>query len=84
MRSHIISRTDKKYKNTIIKGEDSKIVKLNLQNDWNFLPNYDFYKVFRLLAKNKDEKCEIICDSSYHTQGKKKSISSTKNNIFKL
>jgi hypothetical protein len=46
------------------------------------LPNYDFDKVFKLLAKNKEEKCPIIYSRSDYGSDKKW-VSDKKNAIFK-
>jgi len=52
----------KKRKNNIlteIKGEDGKIAIINL-NNLEFLPNYNFDNVFKLLAKEGEKTCHII------------------------
>jgi hypothetical protein len=74
----------KKRKNNIlteIKGEDGKIVKINL-NNFEFLPNYNFENVFKLLAKNKEEKCPIVQSMSSY-ESRKKWMSSKESKEFK-
>lgn len=66
---------------TIIKDQDGKINKINLAK-WDFIPNCEFDLIDKLLAKAGDEKVEILCDSSYHTQRIDR-ISATKTNKFK-
>lgn len=57
-----------KYKNkTIIKDEKGNKNLIDIRN-WPFIPNYNFNKIKKILAKKNDEKCKIIRDSSYHTQ----------------
>lgn len=72
-----------KQKNTTpteVKGADGKIVKLNVVN-WRFLPNYDFNKVYKLLATNNEDVCDIIYDFAY--EARKKYISKHRTEIFK-
>ena len=71
----------KQYTSTEIKGEDNKIINLNL-SEWNFLPNYNFDKIYNLLSKDQNNNCEIIYSvSSYETR--KKWISSDRTNEYK-
>jgi len=57
-------------KETIIKDELNKINKENLKM-WNFLPNYNFENIKKLIANENDEKCKIIYDvNKYETRKK--------------
>jgi hypothetical protein len=76
---YIIKKT-KQTQNTMIKGEDNKIIELNL-NEWNFLPNYNFEKIQKLLSTNQEDTCKIIYSvSNYETR--KKWIKSTKDEKY--
>jgi hypothetical protein len=61
----------KKYKNTIIKGDDGKLYELDL-NKWNFLPNYNFENVYKLLAIDDEERCQIIYNRTNYGSDNKK------------
>jgi tRNA1(Val) A37 N6-methylase TrmN6 len=55
-------------KNTIIKGQDKKIYEIDLRK-WNFIPNYDFYKIEKLIENNN--KLNIISSRSAYGHDKK-------------
>lgn len=67
---------------TTIKGEDGKTYQANL-TQLPFIPNGMFEELFALVAKDGEDRVEIIADSSYHTQGKVDSLSRDKKNGFK-
>lgn len=67
---------------TIIMGEDKKKIEFDL-NKVPFIPNGMFKEIYDLVAKDGEEKVEIIADSSYHTQGKSDFVSKEKNKEFK-
>jgi len=66
---------------TIIKGEDGKINKINLKK-WNFIPNMMFDEIEKLIAKNNKNTLDVnYYRSDYGAD--KKWVSKTKNNEFK-
>ena len=71
----------KKYTLTEIKGEDNKIVKINLEG-WNFLPNYNFENIYKLLANNAEQLCKIIYSVSNY-ESRKKWVNNKKDKEFK-
>jgi hypothetical protein len=71
----------KKYKKTIVKGEDGKIIEIDLE-EWNFLPNYNFNEINKLLAKNNMKSCNIIYGVSNY-ESRKKWVKKEKNNEYK-
>ena len=52
---------------TIIKGQDGKLVEMDIAN-MPFIPNGMFEEVKKLIANNGEERVEIINNSSYHHQ----------------
>jgi hypothetical protein len=52
---------------TIIKGQDGKLVEMDIAN-MPFIPNGMFEEVKKLIANNGEERVEIINNSAYHTQ----------------
>uniref|UniRef100_A0A6C0H914 Helicase ATP-binding domain-containing protein n=1 Tax=viral metagenome TaxID=1070528 RepID=A0A6C0H914_9ZZZZ len=55
-------------KDTEIKGQDAKIYNIDLIN-WNFIPNYDFYNIGKLI--DSDDKANIIASRSAYGHDKK-------------
>ena len=53
---------------TLIKvsGEDGKLNSINL-NDWNWLPGNNFELIKSILAKDDEQKCELIQSTDYRT-----------------
>jgi hypothetical protein len=64
-----------KYKKTTILDENKEINNIDLK-DYNWLPNCDFKLIDKLIAKNNDEKLNILNDFNYSRL--KKDIVSTK------
>lgn len=54
---------------TKVKDEQGLEHKINLSL-WPWLPNAEFETIQRLFAKEDEERCPIICDSSYHSARK--------------
>lgn len=69
------------YKNTIIKDENGKLQNLYL-NNWIFIPNYDFDKIYKILALGDIKKCNII-KRMYSYSSIKKNISKEKTEEYK-
>lgn len=67
------------FKNTYIKGQDNKLYNINLQN-WNFIPNYDFDKIHKLI--DSTDKLEVLSSRSAYGHDKAW-ISKTKDDIHK-
>lgn len=69
---------------TIIKDQDCNIIKINISK-LPFIPNSKIIEVINLIAKNKEEKVELIWNCFYHTQSKEKdgTMSREKNNDIK-
>ncbi len=65
---------------TIVKDQDGVKVTISLV-DKSFIPNSQIEKVYSMLAKKDEERCEIIGDSSYHTQ-RSEIMSNEKNDKF--
>jgi len=68
------------YKNTIILDEDGNKNEINLR-EWTWLPNSQFIKINKLLAKKDDERCPIIQSMSAY-EPRKKWMSKTKDDVF--
>ena len=68
------------YKNTIIVDEDGNKNEINLR-EWTWLPNSQFIKINKLLAKKDDERCPIMYNSSPY-EPRKKWMSKTKDDVF--
>ena len=62
-----------------IKGQDGKTFEVDITK-YEFIPNANFEKIFSLVGNNKEDKVEIISDSSYHHQ--RNHISKTQNCEF--
>lgn len=54
-------------KETLIKCQDGSFEVVNI-SEMQFIPNGMFNDIVNLVAKDVDEKVEVIADSSYHTQ----------------
>lgn len=52
---------------TVIKDQDGVVVTASLVGK-NFIPNSQIEKVYSMFAQADEKRCEIIGDSSYHTQ----------------
>ena len=72
----------KQYKNTIIKGDDGKLYDLDL-NKWNFLPNYNFENVYKLIANDNEVRCQIIYNRTNYGSDNKKWVRKIKNEEYK-
>jgi hypothetical protein len=66
---------------TVIKDENGKVMEHDL-NELPFIPHFDFDVLKKILAKDGEEKCEVIFDSNYHTQNEFK-MSPVQNDEFK-
>lgn len=75
-----ILKNCKTYRETAIVDQNGVSSKVNLV-DATFIPNILIAKVFSCLAKNDEEKIEVICNSSYHHQRKGR-MSKTKKSPF--
>jgi hypothetical protein len=65
--------------NTEIKGQDNKLYKIDLRK-WNFIPNYDFYNIGKLIDGN--DKVNIIASRSAYGHDKKW-VNKIKNDKYK-
>jgi hypothetical protein len=63
---YILKNSDKKSLTKIV-GHDKNIYDVNI-SDMKFIPNGQFDKIKTLIAKEGEEKVEIINNSAYHTQ----------------
>ncbi len=59
----------KKYKNIIINDEKGIILNIN-PTKYNWLPNYNIEILYKILAKEGDEKCEIVYSPSAYEHRK--------------
>jgi hypothetical protein len=78
---YLIKNIECKNNKTKIKSQNGNIKKVNL-NKLPFIPNGMFSEIEKLIAKNGEERCEVINDSSYHTQ-RLNLINKEKTSIFK-
>jgi hypothetical protein len=76
---YIIKKTPK-YRNTIVKDENGENNNINM-GTWDWLPNSNMDIIKNLLVKNKEEKCNVICDFSY-SRLDKKNVSKYKTEIY--
>ena len=56
-----------KYKNTIVKFEDGSVEQIDL-SEMPFIPNHSLEHIKSFIAKEGEERVEIISNSAYHTQ----------------
>ena len=69
-----------KYTTTIVNDEKGNNIVVDM-NDFQWLPNYNIKTIKNVLAKDNDERCEIIYDRTAY-EPRKKWMSKTKNDIF--
>lgn len=69
-------------KETIVKNEIGEIDKIKLQ-EFHFLPNYNFNKINKCIAKKNEKKCEVIYSYSAY-EHRQPWMSKEKNRKFKL
>jgi len=69
-----------KPKNTVILDEKGKTNKINLKN-WEWIPNFNFKLIKKLLAKKNDDKVEILHDTKFDSE--RKQMSKKKSSKFK-
>ncbi len=76
-----ILKKEKNQGKTTIKDENVQIFYINIENyDW--LPNCDYNIIFNILAKEDEEKCQVIHDRSKYGADKKW-VQKEKDDIFK-
>ncbi len=78
---YLIKKVKNKNKKTMIKDEKGFVTKINL-NEWDFLPNYNFNNVKKILAKKNDETVDILFSRSAY-DSRKKDVSEKKTSKFK-
>ena len=62
---------------TAIKGQDGKLVEIDLRK-WEFIPNFDFQLVKKLLAENPKDRVEILhSESAYESRKEWMSVEKT-------
>jgi phosphoribosyl-ATP pyrophosphohydrolase len=76
-----VLRNSKISKNTTIVDQDGNVLEVDLRK-MPFIPNAKIDRVLSFLAKKGEEKVEVVCDSSYHTQ-RKNIIRETRDSDFK-
>ena len=77
---YVLQKSD--YSNiTVINTENNKTKKINIQ-EWGWLPNFDFDLIESLLAKDNEEKCEVINSQSSY-EPRKNWMNKTKTKKFK-
>jgi len=62
---YVVKKTSEDI-STVIVDQNGKTLSLNLKNTV-FLPNFKIEEILSMLAGEKEEKTEVICNSAYHT-----------------
>ena len=71
-----------KYRTSIVNDEKNNNIVIDM-NDFNWLPNYNIDTIQNILAKENEEKCNIIYDRTSYGADKKERVSKIKTNEFK-
>ena len=76
-----VIKNSEQTKETIIRGQDGKIYKINL-SEWQFIPNCMFHEISEIIAHDEDDKIDVIESRSAYGHDKKW-VSKNENDIYK-
>jgi len=79
---YVIERVECNGRETNLRDEKSKHIKLNLEDGLNWLPNSNINLIRKLIATDKKNRCEIIYSPSAY-EHRKKWMSKSKTTIYK-